>query len=52
MGKSRFTDSQELVILKKQKAGVPVLELSGEQNVGTVLIFQRHSNLTEWTHRS
>lgn len=40
MKKSRFSDSQILVILKQHEAGVPVAELSREHNVSTALIYQ------------
>jgi putative transposase len=40
MKKSRFTDSQIMVILKQHEAGIPVAELSREHDVSTALIYQ------------
>ena len=43
MKRSRFTDSQTMAILKQHDAGMPIADLAGEHNVGTVSIYQWRS---------
>ena len=39
MKKSRFTEGQIMTIVKEHEAGVPVVDLSREQNISTALIY-------------